>query len=324
MDNEILIWKPLELKERWLEVSTAKLDNILPSWLNKRERLKKDNKEYEKFLNRLKRQHAIETGIIEKLYDLKDGITETFIKEGFVESYLQHGDTNVSPKRLMSYLHDHFEAIDFTFDLVKSNREITKSFILELHQLITSHQETTNAIDSLVNIVQVSLKKGQFKIHDNNPRREDGTIFLYCPPVQVESEMDKLLSIFHYLENNKIHPIIIAAWFHHGFVQIHPFQDGNGRIARLLASLILIKNDLFPFTVKRDEKKQYIDSLELADKDNYQPLINFFCQNQVRNIEHALNVKTDLVSGSFSQVMDHFTEKVLNLKVKAEQEREVY
>lgn len=324
MEHSVSIWKPLKLDPAWYSVSTAKLDNILPSWRNKREHLKKDLKEYEKFINRLKRQHAIETGIVEKLYDLKDGITETFVKEGFVESYLQHGDTNVSPKKLMSYLNDHFEAIDFIFDLVKSNRKITKSFILELHQLITSHQETTEAIDSLGNIVQVELLKGQFKKHENNPKRKDGSIFLYCSPIQVESEIDTLLGIYQQLLDNQIHPLIIAAWFHHSFVQIHPFQDGNGRMARLLASLILIKADLFPFTVNRDEKKQYIQGLEAADNENYQPIIDFFCDTQVRNIEQALNMNTDLVSGSFSQVIDHFAEKVLNLKVKAQQEREQF
>lgn len=70
----------------------------MPSWYRKREELLTGNKDYEDFLNRLKRQHAIETGVVEKLYDLNEGITQTFIKEGFVESYLQHGDTNISPK----------------------------------------------------------------------------------------------------------------------------------------------------------------------------------------------------------------------------------
>lgn len=322
MENKVSIWKPIIFDDGWISVYTSKLDNILPSWYNKREHLEKDNKEYEKFLNRLKRQHAIETGIIEKLYDLKDGITETFIKEGFVESYLQHGDTNVPPQKLMLYLYDHFDAIDFIFDLVKSNREISKSFILELHQLITRHQETTEAIDSLGNNIQVALLKGQFKKHENNPKRQDGTIFLYCPPIQVEPQIDKLLTIYQELQKKQLHPVTIAAWFHHSFVQIHPFQDGNGRIARLLASLILIKANLFPFTVNRDEKKQYIESLEAADKGEYQPIIDFFCNTQVSNIEHALNVKTDIVSGSFSQVIDHFTERVQNLKDKAEKERE--
>jgi Fic family protein len=312
MENKINIWRPIEFKENWLSTNTSKLDDLAPSWFRKRERLKGDSKEYEEFINKLKRQHAIETGIVEKLYDLKEGITQTFIKEGFVESYLQHGDTNISPKQLIAYLKDHLEAIDFVFDVVKQNRKITRSFILELHQLITQHQHTTDAINSLGNIVTVKLLKGQFKKFDNNPKRADGTIFLYCPPVHVDSEIDNLISILGVLEENHTKPVIIAAWFHHAFTQIHPFQDGNGRLARLLASLILIKNGLFPFTVKGAEKKKYIDSLEFADKNEPQSLVDFFCEVEKRNIEEALNLKLEIsaTKSSFDEVADIFSQKL--------------
>ena len=62
-------------------------------------------------MNRLKREHAIETGVIERLYDLKKGITEPFIKKGFVESYLSHDDTNVPTQVLMKHLKDHLDAV---------------------------------------------------------------------------------------------------------------------------------------------------------------------------------------------------------------------
>ncbi|GFZ83085.1 hypothetical protein GCM10008018_31270 [Paenibacillus marchantiophytorum] len=167
MFKEINIWEPISFDENWLKVSVIKFDNIAPSWYRRREVLKSNETEYQQFLDRIKRQQAIETGVIERLYDLKEGITETFIKEGFVESYLQHGDTNIEPTHLMSYLKDHFDAIDFIFDFVKNNRSISKSFILELHQLITSHQNHTEALDQFGNIIQVKLLKGQFKQYPN-------------------------------------------------------------------------------------------------------------------------------------------------------------
>jgi len=75
-------------------------------------------------------------------------------------------------------------------------------------------------------------------------------------------------------------------WFHHAFTTIDPFQDGNGRIARLLASLILIKHGLFPFTVLRGEAKvKYIDALEKADAHEFQPLIDYFAEVQKKHIE---------------------------------------
>lgn len=323
MDKQITIWQPIKFDEKWLTTNTSKLDDLAPSWFRKRDQLKEGSGEYEDFLNKLKRQHAIETGIVEKLYDLKEGITQTFIKEGFVESYLQHGDTNIPPKQLFAYLRDHFDAIDFVFDVVKQSRPITKGFILELHQLITQHQDTTDAVDSLGNIVKVDLLKGQFKKFDNNPKRADGTIFLYCPPVHVDAEIDKLILLLSELEEKKVKPIIISAWFHHAFTQIHPFQDGNGRLARLLASLILIRHGLFPFTVKGSEKKKYIDSLELADKSEPQNLVDFFCEVEKRNIEEVLNLKLDssVSKKSLEEVADVFSQKVETWKQGLQKDR---
>jgi fido (protein-threonine AMPylation protein) len=323
MINEKYIWKPLVFDENWLEVSTIKFDNIAPSWFRKRETLKENEKEYERFLERLKRQQAIETGIIERLYDLKQGITETFIKEGFFEDYIQHGDTNIQPKKLMDLLKDNFEAIDFIFDFVKVNRRISKSYLCELHQIITLHQNTIDVIDQFGNNHTVSLLKGKFKLLPNNPRRDDDTKFLYCPPEQVESEIESLLSIYYQLEEKCVSPIIRAAFFHHAFTQIHPFQDGNGRIARLMASLILVKGNLFPFAIVRNEKKEYIDSLEEADAGNFQPLIYMFCKIQIRNIESVLNLKTGTEDNNLKQAIGLFSEKVKKLKSIEAEERNI-
>ena len=232
IDTVISVWKPIDFSSFWEQCNTIKLDSILPSWIRRREVLKEDTDEYKDFIDKLKRQHAIETGIVERLYDLKEGITETFVKEGFVEAYLQHGDSNIPSSQLMAYLQDNFAAIDFVFDVVKNDRTISVSFIKELHQLITSHQDTAEGRDQFGNKLKIELLKGDFKTRENNPTREDGTTFIYCPPIHVASEMDNLVSIYHDLLIRKINPLIIATWFHHSFTQIHPFQDGNGRIAR--------------------------------------------------------------------------------------------
>src|ERR1035438_8252864 len=287
----VTLFRSISFSEKWEKSKTIKLDIILPSWTHKRKVLKETPKEYDNFMNRLKRRHAIETGVVEKLYDLKEGITETFIKEGFIDNLLQHGDTNIEPEQLMAYLHDNFDALNFVFDIVNNNRPITVSFIKELHQLITKHQDSAEGRDQFGTKLKIPLLKGAFKERENNPTRTDDTTFLYCPPLQVDSEMDNFISILDNM-NTSIHPIIKAAWAHHAFTNIHPFQDGNGRIARLLASLILIKHDLFPFTVIRTEKKKYIDALESADNGEPQALVDFFCEMQKRNIEEALNTQS--------------------------------
>lgn len=322
MNNIIELWKPIEFNEKlWLGSDTSNVDNLVPSWLNKRESLQKENGEYSQFITRLKRQHAIETGIIEKLYDLSIGVTETFIKEGFIESYLGHDDTNIPPQQLLGYLTDHFFAMDFIFDLVKNDKPLTKGFIKELHGLITKQQETITAVDPFGKLLKIPLLRGEFKTNENNPRRVDGTIIRYCPPIHVDSEIEKLVQIFQELCSRKINVVITSAWFHHAFTQIHPFQDGNGRIARLLSSLIFIKEGLFPFTVKRNERTEYIQALEFADLGQVEKLVSFFGDVQKNNIEAALNYKQEKASNTILEAAKIFGAKVEEYNQQQEQAR---
>ena len=314
------LWKHIKIDRIWIDSDTSILDDIKDSWFERRTILQKNSQEYETFLTRLKREHAIETGIVERMYDLSKGITETFIKEGFVKSYLSHGDTNINEDDLINHLNDHLDSVDFVFDVVKNNRPLTTGFIKELHHLVTNHQNFAEGRDQFGNRTKIPLIKGKYKERENNPTREDGVKILYCPPDHVSSEMDNLVNIHNELN---IHPLISASWIHHAFTTIHPFQDGNGRVARLLASLIFIQNGYFPFTVLREEAKvKYINALENADNNKPQQLIDYFAQVQKRNIEKALNLK-EVTSKSLEEVQQILVEKLENLKSTSRKEREI-
>jgi Fic family protein len=286
------LWKFIAFSSEWESCDTSLLDEIAPSWLARREVLQGNSTEYEAFIEKLKRKHAIETGVVERMYDIEKGVTETLINEGFISSLVSHGDTNIPKERLFDHLQDHLDAVEFIFDVVKENRPLTKGFILELHQLTTRHQEHAEGRDQFGNKTAIPLLRGKFKERENNPTREDGTVILYCPPEHVEAEMDRLIEIYEQLCEQNVHPLIIATWVHHAFTTIHPFQDGNGRVVRLIASLILIKYNFFPITVLREEAKiKYIQALEEADNGLPQKLVSYFAEIQRRNIEEALNLR---------------------------------
>ena len=312
--KEYRIWHPVTFGEEWEACDTSILDDISASWFRRRLVLEEKSLEYKQFLEELKREHAIETGVIEGLYDLKKGITETFIKEGFVQSFLSHGDTNIDENDLMNHLTDHLEAVDFVFDVVKQNRPLTTGFIKELHHLTTRHQDHAEGRDQFGNKLKIKLLKGTFKVRENNPTRADGTSIKYCPPEQTASEMDNLVAIYNDLVEREIHPLIIGTWFHHNFVSIHPFQDGNGRVARLLTSLIFIKYGFFPITVRREEKViRYFQGLREADVGKTQTLVGYFGGGQRRAIEKALNVN-EVSNTSLAEVRQIFKERVQVLK----------
>lgn len=327
-ENKIVnIWKFIEFNDTWASCNTSKLDEISPSWFRRKDELEKASSEYAEFMERLKRQHAIETGIIERMYDISKGVTETLIEKGFAETLVSHGDysENITKDQLMNHLRDHLTAVDFVFDYVKNNRPLTVGFIKELHQVVTAHQDFAEGRDQFGTKLKIPLLKGKFKERENNPSRQNGNgkiTFRYCPPEHVDAEMDNLISIYEGLLKQNIHPVIIAAWVHHAFSIIHPFQDGNGRLARLLASLIFIKFGFFPLTVLREEAKDvYIKSLEAADNGNPQPLVDYFIDLQRANIEKVLNLKSVSATSSFEQIADLLSAKLENQKIKKEKER---
>ncbi len=315
------IWKPVEFSTVWKNCDTSILDDLSASWFLKREKWKDDSAEYIELMNRLKREHAIETGIVERLYSLDIGITETFIKEGFKQSYLSHNDTNIPEDDLMNYLNDHEQAINFVFDVVKEERPFSNSFIKALHQLVCRNQKFAEGRDQFGNRLEIPLLRGKYKIRENNPTGKDGTVIKYCPPEHVDAEMDNLIRLYEEHTSN-VHQLIMATWFHHAFTTIHPFQDGNGRIARLLASLIFIKYDLFPFTVNRDERVRYIKGLEQADKGEPQDLVDYFAAVQKQNIENTLDLELEFAGDSLEAVQDIFAQKVADLKEDEERKIE--
>lgn len=85
-----------------------------------------------------------------------------------------------------------------------------------------------------------------------------------------------------------------AAWLHHRFAQIHPYQDGNGRVARALASLLFLKAGRFPAVVTRDDRSRYIEALETADEGDLRPFVGFLVYVQRRALFQATQVAADV------------------------------
>ena len=124
-------------------------------------------------------------------------------------------------------------------DIVGGTRDLTPSYTKELHHRLTLSQELCDAEDQFGNRTQVKLQKGEWKTQPNNPRRPDGSVHQYCPPERVQDQIAQLLA-WHQTHHNTCAEVE-AAWVHHRFTQIQPFQDGNGRVARALTGAVFLK-----------------------------------------------------------------------------------
>ncbi|MCY4365086.1 MAG: Fic family protein [Chloroflexi bacterium] len=265
------------------------------------------------FLERLGRSWAIETGIIEGLYTLDRGVTETLIERGIAADFIERGDTNRDPQDLVIVLRDQKEAIDFVYQYIRDGHPLTISFIRQLHQTLTDHQDTYSAIDQFGNRFGATLDKGGFKKLPNNPTRQDGSLHEYCPPEQVDSEIQNLLYFYNEMQKDPVsyHPLLTGAWLHHAFTQIHPFEDGNGRVVRALLTWHLVKEGYLPIVISRDDREKYIETLELADGGALNPFIDLIVQLEKRTILQALGEPGKVTqSGVVDQVLDHIIEQL--------------
>jgi hypothetical protein len=286
-------WEPIKaLTEQDRQVDLTDVDSLTSAWLEIRAKLAESSAaNLTVFNERLARQWSIETGILEKIYDLDRGNTLVLIEKGFVEELVESSSTNRDPVELIKILRDHKAAIDLVQDCVANSRALTIGLVNDLHAILTAHQDTVEGLDQFEHLVSFPLKRGAFKDLPNNPQRPDGSIHEYCPPIQVSSEMDNLL--VWYNEYAELNPILLAAWLHHRFTQIHPYQDGNGRVARVLANLVLVKQQLFPVVITRDHRPRYIEALEQSDAGNLKPLVRLFADIEKKTILEAISLPPD-------------------------------
>lgn len=281
---------PLSEAERAIDLGATR--PLYETWYAASAALRKSSADgLKQFTDKLVRRLAIETGILERLYDLDRGTTEALVAAGFSEDLVSRSSTDVEPSHLIDVLEAQEAAIHLVMDCVADSRPLTKGVLLELHSILTRHQETTVAVDQFGKRFEVPLARGQFKKLPNNPARPDGVIHEYCPPEQVDSEVETLLALLESYGDDD--PVIVAAWAHHRFTQIHPFQDGNGRVARALTTLILLKHNLLPLVVDRDMRVGYIDALEAADHGDLAPLAHLFARLERSAILQALSIDAD-------------------------------
>ena len=296
---------PLSPQEKAIDLS--KITSLHVAWLQIKDRVHESSENNLRLFNeRLARSWSIETGILERIYDVDRGTTQVLIERGFYADYIERSKTTPNPEYVIEVLRDHQAAIDLVHDCISSSRPLTIGFIHELHAILTRHQQTVEGVDQFGNAISLPLLRGAFKKLPNNPKRSDGSIHEYCPPEHVQSEMENLLQ--WYQEDQSSNPILKAAWFHHRFTQIHPYQDGNGRIVRALVNLILIKAGLFPIVITRDQRSEYIASSELADRGDLIQLVQLFTDIEQRTILQALSLVPD--EKPAPTVVEHVVESI--------------
>lgn len=146
------------------------------------------------------------------------------------------------------------KALELVQDFIKSKKSISEDFIKSVHRQVTS------------NVMDVFLH-GKYRDHEAGIGK---TTKLFPSPTEVKKLMPELATTISKMEKQKQHPAVIAAYAHYKLLAIHPFQDGNGRTARLLMNAILLKYH-YPITIiDASQRYKYYEMLQKADEGAYE------------------------------------------------------
>ena len=186
---------------------------------------------------------------------------------GETRSLILHGLTaHGKPMRDHLDIEGHDDAVKGIEFAIKEEHGLTEAFIRSLHQVLLKEPYEVLAMTPEGEPTTRLITIGKYKTTPNNVKTSTGEIYYFLPPEQVKPAMSDLIDRLRSQEAKAEHPIIIAANFHYEFVRIHPFDDGNGRMARLLMNLILVKHGYTIAMVRRDTRDEYLDGLETADR----------------------------------------------------------
>jgi len=168
-------------------------------------------------------------------------------------------------------INNHHKALNFLYQIVDKKQHLTSRAILDLHSFVLNNIE--------------DLYAGRLR---NSGVRIQGANFVPPNARKVSQLLDELVE---FINSNplKLNSIELATIFHHKFVWIHPFFDGNGRTVRLAMNLILLNEGFPPAIILRNDRKKYYTALNLANKGNYSKLMLLMCQALERSLNIYIN-----------------------------------
>ena len=173
---------------------------------------------------------------------------------------------------------------------------LTQNFIRTLHKTILCNDYTVHR--NLPGGIQTSyvIHAGQYKTRPNSVITRYGDRFEYASPEETSGLMGDLVDWYNVAEQEgKLSPVELAALFHYRYIRIHPFEDGNGRIARLMMNFILTRHD-YPMIVVRSRKKsEYLEALHQADLE-VGPVSGDGAHADIKDIRPFLKYFNDLVA----------------------------
>lgn len=205
---------------------------------------------------------AVNTGAIEGLHNADRGLTQTAMEHAAAwQPVLRSAEGEEAEAHVAAALAGY----ELALDAARGSMSPSEAWIRRLHEVVCAGQSVIE-VETPVGRQEQHFLTGSYKTAPNHVLRPDGSVHAYCPVDLVPSEMGRFINALNSESFATLHPAVQAAFAHHGLAYTHPFQDGNGRVARVLASVYLLRGPSVPLIVYPDQVLSYHRSLRLADE----------------------------------------------------------
>lgn len=216
-------------------------------------------------------------------------------------------------------------------EALDKERPLTESFIRELNKIILVQNYWKNAQTERGDPTRIEIKVGDYKSRQNSVRTVTGEVFHYATPEETPAFMTMLVHWFNQEETqNRLTPIELASLLHYRYIRIHPFEDGNGRIARLLVNYVLYRHGYPMLVVHTEDKENYLRILHQCDINvGFTPSdganatieqITPFVEYMKEQLQHALEIGIRAAKGENIEEDDDFAKRIALLKRKVDAE----
>lgn len=259
-----------------------------------------------------------------------EGNTLTY---GQTMSLLIHGKVEGNaPMRDYEEMKAHHAALEYVKQAAKeSERPLTEAFIRQVHQIMMKEDYTVYD-NRGGKPIQYTVHVGIYKTRPNSVKTQTGELFEYASPEETPSLMTDLVAWYNAAKaEGKLSPLQLASLFHFRYIRIHPFEDGNGRIARLMVNYILSSFGYPMIVVHTEDKNNYLSALEKCDDitgpvpsdgahaalEQITPLVEYLEQC----LERALRISIKAAKGEDIEEEDDMQKKLAILARNAQAKR---
>ncbi|MGK2941708.1 MAG: Fic family protein [Immundisolibacter sp.] len=190
----------------------------------------------------------------------------------------------------------HDVAIELVRSLAREDRPLGEGDLRDLNRIVLKEGFWRVAQTPGGEPTRKWIEPGRYKSQPNHVITATGELFHFATPQETPARMADLV---HWLRGEMQTPTLalptLLARLHHDFIRVHPFDDGNGRVVRLLLNFVLLRAGLLPLVVKSRDRRRYLETIALADAGDLAPLAEFFAEALRWSLRLGLDATTSLI-----------------------------